>query len=245
MKPLSVLILVFAIAFAALLVGPPFLGKPFSPYPLMSVADVFDILTPLVLLPLYWLLYRMGQPKPVNMSWMVIFFILAAFWAQGQGMHLSANSIGHLLKGMETTDIYRLTHFYDEVLSHYLRDIGIVGLSALLIFRSWQNPFTEMRATLWPLILAGVIHGFTLFLVVVESGTAPLGMTFAIIAALFFLIWGRKRMSQQPVATFFLISYSVATLFFIGWGIYWQGLPQFSEVGQPYRIMFWLHTLWQ
>lgn len=231
MKRLSILILVFAIAFAVFFIGPPFWDKPFGPYPLMNVADVFDILTPLVLLPLYWLLYRMGQPKPAALTGMVIFFVFAAFWAQGQGMHLSANSISNLMKGMETGNIYHLTYFYDEVLSHYLWDFGVVGLSAFLIFRGWQNPFIEERATLWPLILAGVIHGFTFFLVVIESGTAPLGVTFAILAVLFGLIWGRRRMSQQPVATFFLISYAVATLLFIGWGIYWRGLPQFSEVG--------------
>ena len=108
MKRLSILIPVFAVAFTILLVGPPLLSKyTFAPYPLMEVADVFDILTPLVLLPLYWLLFRMGQPKPVNMSGMVIFFILAAFWAQGQGMRLSANSIDNLLgkQGIHTGDI--------------------------------------------------------------------------------------------------------------------------------------------
>jgi len=116
-------------------------------------------------------------------------------------------------------------------LSHYLRDFGIVGLSAFLIFRQWQNPFIEEQATLWPLVLAGVIHGFTFFLVIIESGTAPLGVTFAFLAALFGIIWGRKSMNQRPVTTFFFISYAVATLFFIGWGIYWRGLPQLSEVG--------------
>jgi hypothetical protein len=231
MKRLSLLMLMFAAAFAIFLVGPPFLSKmTFTPYPLMTVADVFDILTPLVLLPLYWLLLRLGQPKP-SIAGMVIFFILAAFWAQGQGMHLSANSIDHLLKGMENTDIYRLTHFYDEVLSHYLRDVGIVGLSAFLIIRSSWNHFADEQGVLWSPILAGVIYGFTFFLLVIESGTAPLGVTFAVLVAVLGLIWGRKNMSRKPVATFFIISYIVATLFFLGWGIYWQGLPQFSEVG--------------
>jgi hypothetical protein len=199
----------------------------------MEVADVFDILTPLVLLPLYWLLFRIGQPKPVIMTGMVIFFILAAFWAQGQGMRLSANSIDNLLgkQGVHTGDIYALTHFYDEVLSHYLRDIGVVGLSAFLIIRSWRNPFTEERGVLWSPISAGIIYGFTFFLVVIESGTVPLGMTFAVLATAFGLIWGRKGMRQKPVATFFFISYMVAALFFIGWGIYWRGFPQFTEVG--------------
>jgi hypothetical protein len=58
-----------------------------------------------------------------------------------------------------------------------------------------------------------------------------LGVTFAVLVAVLGLIWGRKNMSRKPVATFFIISYIVATLFFLGWGIYWQGLPQFSEVG--------------
>lgn len=231
MKRSSALILVFAIAFAVFFVGPPLLGKPFGPYPLMETADVFDILTPLVLLPLYWLLYRMSQKEPINLSGIILFFILAAFWAEGQGMHLSANSIGHLLKGMENSDIYKLTYFYDEVLSHYLWHFGIVGLSAYLIFRQWQNPLLEEHTPRWPLVLAGVIHGFTIFLIVVEAGTAPLGVPFAILAVLLGLVWGRKRMRQQPLLTFFFISYAVATLFFIGWGIYWRGLPQFSEVG--------------
>ena len=231
MKRLSAIILLFTIAFAIFFIGPPLLGRPFDPYPLMNVADVFDILTPLVLLPLYWLLYRKSQPGPVSMSGIIVFFIFAAFWAQGQGMHLSANSIGHLLKGMEGSDIYNLTYLYDEVLSHYLWHFGIIGLSAFLIFRQWQNPFIKEQATLWPLILAGVIHGFTFFLMVIEAGTAPLGVTFAVLVVLFSLIWGRKKMSQQPLTTFFFISYTVATFFFIGWGIYWRGLPQFSEVG--------------
>jgi hypothetical protein len=160
-----------------------------------------------------------------------VFFMLAAFWAAGQGMHLSANSISNLMKGMESTDVYKLAHFYDEVLSHYLWHVGIVGLSAFIVFRHWRNPAEEERSPAWPLIVAGVIHGFTFFLIVIEAGTAPLGITFAALMSLWWLIRGRKEMRQRPVATFFFVSYVVATLFFIGWGLYWQGFPQFSEVG--------------
>jgi hypothetical protein len=56
MKRLSFLSLVFAILFAVFFLGPPFLNMQFSLYPLMKIADVFDLLTPLVLIPLYWLL---------------------------------------------------------------------------------------------------------------------------------------------------------------------------------------------
>lgn len=231
MKRLSILILAFAMAFLVFFIGPPFLGKPFGPYPLMKVADILDIFTPLVLLPLYWLLYRPNQTKPISTRGTLLFMALAALWVEGQGMHLSANSVGHLLKGMENSDIYRLSYFYDEVFSHYLWHSGIVGLSAVIIFRHWRNPMFEEGRLAWPVILAGVIHGFTFFMIVIEGGTAPLGVTFAALATLFGMTRGRRSLRQQPLLAFFFIAYALATLLFAGWGVYWHGLPQFSELG--------------
>ena len=230
MRRQPLLILIFSIAFLVFFISPSLLNRQFGAYPLIKIGDVLDIFTPLILIPLYWLLFRLGINKAPSLKENLIFMLFVVFWVIGQGMHLAANSIGHLLKGMEGSDVYNLTYFYDEVLSHHLWHFGIVGLSAFLIFRQWQNPFIEEQAKLWPLILAGVIHGFTFFLIIVEAGTAPLGVTFAVLVVLFGLIWGRKKMSQQPLVTFFVMSYTVATFFFIGWGIYWLGLPQFSEL---------------
>jgi len=232
MKRLSALVLVFAILFCFFFIALIFLRVPFSPYPLMSVQDAVDILTPLVLLPLYFLLYRISAKTPFSHSGLIIFILFAAFWAAGQGMHLSANSISNLLvqEGMETGDIYKLTHFYDEMLSHYLWHIGIVGLSALLIYRQWKNPFTEGKALLWPIILGGLIHGFSYFLIIMEANTAPLGVTFSVLATLFIIIFARKRISQQPLVTFFLISYALAMLLFLVWGIINGGLPPVTDV---------------
>ena len=56
-------------------------------------------------------------------------------------------------------------------------------------------------------------------------------MPFAALVVLFTLVWGRKKLRQQPLLPFFLVAYLVATLFFAGWAIYWGGLPEFSEVG--------------
>jgi hypothetical protein len=231
MKRLSFLILVFAILFAVFFIGPSLLSQRFSPYPLMKIGDVFDILTPLVLIPLYWLLYRLSEEKKITLSGITLFVVLAALWVEGQAMHLSANSIGHLLEDVKGSDAYNLTLFYDEVLSHYLWHFGVVGLSALLLWRQWHNPFSEERARMWPLILAGVIYGFTFFVIVIEAGTAPLGIPFAILVAVLGWILGRKKMRQQPLLIFFLVGYSIATAFFIGWAIYWSGLPEFSQVG--------------
>jgi hypothetical protein len=231
MKRLSIVALIFSIAFLLLFMAPPFLNQQFVLYPLMKVGDLFDIFTPLILIPLYWLLFRIDADKAPGLKANLIFLLTTAFWVEGQGMHLAANSIGHLLKGMEGSDIYNLTYFYDEVLSHYLWHFGIFGLSSLVIFRQWRNPFTEGQTVSWLPILAGVIHGFTLFIIVIEAGTAPLGATFAILMTLLGLIWGRKRFSQSPVLLFFFVACMVATVFFAGWGVYWHGLPEFSEVG--------------
>src|SRR5580765_5124993 len=129
------LILVFAILFAVFLILPAFLNTRFPLMPVMDVADVFDIATPLVLLPIYFLMMWWGGNREPMLRENILFVLLAAVCAQGQGMHLGANSIGHLLEDLKQTDAFALTHFYDEVLSHYLWNVGILGLAALLIAR--------------------------------------------------------------------------------------------------------------
>jgi hypothetical protein len=228
---LNRLILVFSVAFAVFFMVPPFLSSQFGPYPLMKVADVFDLFTPLVLIPLYWLLYQVGQEKRPSLGEGVAFTVLAALWVLGQGMHLAANSIGHLLEEMSGSDAYVLTYFYDETLGHILWHSGVMALSALLQVRQWRNPFSGERASLGLLLPAGIIHGLTFFVIVIEGGTALLAIPFALIAVLAVLIWGRGKLREQPLLLFFLVSYIVAMLFMAGWGIYWRGLPQFSELG--------------
>jgi multisubunit Na+/H+ antiporter MnhB subunit len=52
-------------------------------------------------------------------------------------------------------------------------------------------------------------------------------------AALFVLIgiaFGYKRLRSHPLLSFFLASYLVAVILFVAWGIYWGGLPEFSQV---------------
>jgi hypothetical protein len=231
MSRLSRLILVFSVVFAVFFVGPPLLGSPFGPYPLMKVADVFDLFTPLVLIPLYWLLFQVRQEKSLTLSEGVAFMVLAALWVLGQGMHLTANSIGHLLEKTSGSDAYVLTYFYDETLGHILWHSGVIGLSALLLIRQWQNPFRGERASLGLLFLAGTIYGLTFFVIVVEGGTALLGIPFALIVIVVGLVWGRNTLREQPLLFFFLVSYVVAMLFFAGWGLYWGGLPEFSALG--------------
>jgi hypothetical protein len=146
-------------------------------------------------------------------------------------MHLTANSIGHLLEGMEGSDVFKLTGFYDETLTHYFWHFGVISLSGLLICRQWRNPIVEGKTVTWATILAGIIYGFTFFAMVIEGVTVPMGLPFAILAVIFALLWGRKSPGKQPVLFFFLVGYSIAILLFAVWGIWQGGFPEFSEVG--------------
>ena len=64
MKRMSLLTLVFAILSLIFFLGLVFLRTPFSLYPLMSYQDALDLLTPLILIPIYWLMFKYASGKP-------------------------------------------------------------------------------------------------------------------------------------------------------------------------------------
>ncbi len=229
MKQLKLLILIFAIAFLIFFIAPAMLSGQFGPYDLIKNGDVLDLLTPLVLIPLYWLLFWIGRDEGPGKTESVVFMILAALWVEGQGMHLAANSIGHLLSNFVGTDAETLTHFYDEELSHYMWHLGLIGLSALLIWRQWRFPFIGERSSLWIEGISGLLYGFTFFLIIVEGQTAIIGLPFAVIVTIAGLIWGRRYLKHQPLLAFFWIGYLIAALLTLGWWIYWGDLLEFSD----------------
>ncbi len=231
---LSRWVLIFAILTPVFVIGPALMGQTFPLYPLMHFADAFDLFTPLVLIPVYWLLFQWSGKDSPSLPESLVFMLLAAFWVEGQGMHLGANSIGHVLPPFDATGGWgkaiRLTYFYDEQLGHYLWHIGLLGLAALLIYREWRHPaglLTHWGTTL----LSGVIYGFTLFAAILEGQTTPIGLPFIFVIVLIVLVWGRKKLEGHPIRAFFFASCLVALLFFVGWGLYWGGLPEFSQVG--------------
>ena len=231
MSRVSLLLLAFALAFAVLFMGPAFLGSPFGPYPLMKWGDALDLLTPLILIPLYWFILAARQDRPLRAPVTLAFMVLAGLWVEGQGMHLAANSIGHHLEGLAGSRVFQLAGFYDEVLSHYMWHAGVLGMSALWVASHWQNPIDLRARDRIVVAAAGVVHGFLLFTILIEGQTSLMVIPFAVLMTAFLLIGGRSRVLQQPVLAFVLISQVIALLFTFGWGLYWGGLPEFSDVG--------------
>ncbi len=238
MKRLSPLILLFAVLSVVFFILLVLLRIPFPPYPLMSFQDVFDLLTPLVLIPIYWLLFKRTASKAPELNEEIVFMVLAALWVAGQGIHLGANSISNLIEALArnnqldvtASDIYRLTYFYDEHLGHYLWHIGLFGLAGLLIFREWRHP-SGVPTSWWITGISGFIYGLFLFIITVEGQTVWLGMPFAIFLGLFGLLQGQKNLAERPLLTFFLVSCLLASLLYAIWGFRWGGFPGFFEVG--------------
>lgn len=226
---------ILALIFINLLV---FFRVPFGLYPLMSIQDALDIFTPLVLIPMYWLLFKSvsrGGDKP---RWEFVFIFFAALWVEGQSMHLGANSINNLSEKLAeqnvidilNTDIYKLTYFYDEYLSHYLWHLGILGLAVVLIAQEWRNPAGQQTG--WgATIFGGVIHGFTFFTAFLEGETTPISYPISIFIMAFILIFGRKKLGNHPLTAFYFVAFLITVLFFSGWGLYWQGFPGIFESG--------------
>lgn len=75
---LSILILIFAVALAFFIIAPGFLNRPFTPYPQLKIADVLDIFTSLVLIPLYFLLLFFGTRQVPSLKSMIVFMVFAA-----------------------------------------------------------------------------------------------------------------------------------------------------------------------
>lgn len=257
MQRLARLTLIFAILFAVFFLLPPFLSKQLGGYPLMKTQDVFDLFTPLVLIPVYWLLFQIEPDRPPGRWSIIAFLVIAALWAEGQGMHLSANSIDNLIEGkaspqvaeavhslgtaLAPTGIPDLTYFYDEVLSHYLWHGAVMALAALLLWRQWRNLSAAPVPNSGLPIAGGIIHGITFALITLEGQTAALAIPFAGVVTLVSLIWGLGRLRRGPILLFSLVAFGLAFLIFLAWWLAWgclvEPLDALKAVSQGLRPM--------
>jgi hypothetical protein len=143
--------------------------------------------------------------------------VLAAaglLYTQGHGIHLAANSIANV----EPSDA---VHLWDETVGHWLWYAGLTGLVATLA--SGLDAVPRLRS-LWSLGLA-VAFGLTIFTNSVEGGTVVLGL----VSGAAFVFWGLRRRGRAP--ELLVPAYAVTVACLVGWGLYWWGFPQFSELG--------------
>jgi hypothetical protein len=138
----------------------------------------------------------------------------ALAYTQGHGIHLAANSIANV-------DPSDAAHLWDEVVGHYVWYGGLAVVVASLALAAGDRP---ARRSALAIVLA-VLFGFTVFTNSVEGGTPLLGLATGVV----FVGWGLRR--RDRLAGLLVPAYGVAVLLLVGWGAYWSGWPEFSEVG--------------
>jgi len=219
---------------------PPFLN--FEIKNLMMIADVFDILTPYAMVFTIYRIYLMLLPHvridssfPVKSVAVIILIFGAVSFVEGHGMHLSANAIARHLTPMKDSSLFALDYSFDEIMGHIFWDTGIVMLSLGIILVGFNIDPKKLSGPKNALIiLASLIYGFTYFVNAVEGQSVFCTLPLAVIIPL--AIWGtahrkRIRISRNPVLSLFLLSYIAALVFFLIWGIWQKGFPEFSALG--------------
>jgi hypothetical protein len=150
---------------------------------------------------------------PRRRVWL-LFGIAAVLYTQGHGIHLAANSIANVAPGEPA-------HLWDEVVGHYLWYGGLAGLVVALGLAVGDLPRPA-----WPVSLPlALLFGFTVFTNTIEGGTAPLGL----LTSGAFVVWGLYR--RERLLGLLVPTYGLALAALAGWGAYWLGFPQFSELG--------------
>ena len=179
-------------------------------------ADWIDLLTPYAVVgTALAALYAAGADRR---AWLVAALGSIAY-ADGHGVHLSANSIGNERGNAQPV------HLWDEVVGHHLWYAGLFLLVAALTLALADRPAPGRAA--WAL---ATLFGFTAATNGIEGGTA----LFSLLVSLGFAGYGWTR--RRAAGVLLLVAYGTTTALLLGWGLYWgvadgRWFPQFSELG--------------
>ena len=163
----------------------------------------------------------------------LVFVAVLGLYAQAFGIHLSANSTGHIIKdhgALHGSDVHSVNDFYDEWLSHVLGHVALILLTAFLYVRHASEASVDHSgpdaASLARIRRAGIAHGVTCFVFTVESGTAWMGFPWMIALQ---LIAGLRP--RPPLHHFFLAHTRTTLVLLVAWAVYfWPAFPEFSDL---------------
>jgi hypothetical protein len=155
----------------------------------------------------------LAAARPGRRQW-VLLAGAGLLYTQGHGIHLAANSIANV----EPSDT---VHLWDETVGHWLWYSGLALIVATL---AWGLDAVPSPRNAWSAALT-LAFGLTIFTNCVEGGTAALGL----LSGAVFVVWGFRRRGRLP--ELLVPTYGVTLACLVGWGLYWGGFPQFSELG--------------
>jgi hypothetical protein len=224
------------VAFLSLYMGSVYIKVPFARAG-VTVGDLIDIATPMILIFLYALAGRAlgtDTTSPRRRAGPRMLLILGGFaLVLGHGMHVAANSIHDAIDRTQIPDPYGLINWWDERVSHFTIDSSkialCIGLTALegRPQRAGRSRGESMPA-LGFLALGALAYGFITFAAGVEGQTVALLLPFCVLYAVWSLTRGRPF---PPVRRFYTLGAIVSIALFAVWGVWHHGFPEFSAVG--------------
>jgi len=172
-------------------------------------ADWIDLLTPYtVLVPAAATLAAARAP---HTAW-TVYLVGAITYAEGHGIHLSANSIGN-------AEPSTLAHLWDEIAGHYIWYAGVYLVFTSLALTLARQPL--VTGHLAPTLAVAV--GVTVATNSLEGGTTWL--TLAVCLAL--ALWGWA--TRQTLGRLLLYVHVPALMVMLAYGLYHRGFPQPSS----------------
>ena len=175
--------------------------------------DFVDLLTPYVVAaPALLALARTGAGRG---AWSLA-LLGSVLFAQGHGLHLSANSIHH------ATGPAQPAYLWDEQVGHHLWFLGLALLIAV-VTRGLAGG--GVRITRSAPVLAALV-GLTWAAQVIEGGAVPGGGLLAV-----GLVAHGWRSRSDAVSRLLLLAFGISLLLIAAYGVWQGGFPQPSELG--------------
>lgn len=239
-------LLLLGAASAAFDVGCVLIKTPFL-RPGVTLGDAIETAGVFVVLALFARVGRLAAGGTAAGAALLAGFAAAAF-ALGHGAHVAANSIHDLAERSGAGDPTGLLDFWDERVGHYAVDGGRILFAIALLGQpvpSGGGPVavarerasggtastTRRRLPALLVALGGAAYGFTTFASAVEGQTVPLVLPFYALVAVAVVALARTGRGQPWIRFFFGSAAGTALLFFLIWGIWQDGFPEFTRAG--------------
>lgn len=234
---------VYGFTYAFFQVMPAFLKGGFAGP--VSRGDALDFLTPIAVIPVAVMLFlnlrrtpgktvRDGSAAPSILAGAVFLLGLISY-VEGHGVHLSANAIDRLLHGQEGTSLYQAVYLFDEVISHFIWDAGVLIIAIGLVLSGTKVRLSSLSPVRRSFLAVGSsFFGFSYAVNAIEGQTVVLTYPAAVLmAGICFWLYRKNRRNggYDAVALFFFQGFLLSALLFTYWGIAHPGFTEFSDLG--------------
>lgn len=205
---------------------PSLFGSIYIPFLPMTGEEFLELFTPLLLSLVYFVIFNAIKSKAAWTKY--LFFTGIVLWIQGQEINSVANFFSKS-SSMLPLSITDQLYFYDEFLGHLVWSLGfsiLFGIFSYLSIKATSLPKIKNSAAL---TLSGLTTGLAMFLFAVEGQMTLIFIALTTFSIIFFV--KTKKPQENALSHILFISAITTLILLIGWGIWFKGFPEFSQLG--------------